>query len=94
MKRRSFLKFITGIIVGTSVSKPIISDTSSKITDEQFDYLIKRNELYGGSAGGGKSMSLEGIPYHENNASAGTWMGIDRTPYKSKIDNIQIPEGF
>lgn len=28
-----------------------------------------------------KPLDLYGIPYHENNAMSGTWMGIERSTY-------------
>jgi len=74
MTRRELFKLILAApfvkIVKKSLENPYMSQA----------YENRLEMLYGGNAGGGKtdSISLYGIPYHESNATTGTWLGFSR----------------
>lgn len=71
--RRKF--FFFGLAAGVTLLLPNMDVRVSK------KELYELYGLYGGSAGAGKSELLShywGIPYHQNDGTIGTWLGISR----------------
>jgi len=72
--RRKF--FFFGLAAGVGLLLP---DAKIELSTTELEYYkITKQFQYFNPDGGDLGRGLWGVPYHENNASVGTWLGIPR----------------